>query len=98
MKLLFESPPRWPRFSIAELMATIAAIALAIAISLAMQWMVPLFLACSVMLTGLMERAGLRSVRILIVVCVLGIALGLALGPIATNCHPLRSPVPARGP
>jgi predicted membrane-bound spermidine synthase len=74
MFTLFQTHPRIPRFSIAELMAVVAALAVALA------WPVVLLPTCGVVLTFALRRAGLTLLAICVIMSVLGSALGLASG------------------
>ena len=73
MNVLFQSRRGWPRFSIAEIMAAIAAIAFAVV------WPVASLPVCSGILIVLLHRAGFTLLGLLIIAGVLGLALGLAL-------------------
>ena len=73
MNVLFRSKHGWPRFSIAEIMAAIVAIALA------MVWPVASLPVCGGILIVLLHRAGFTLLGMLIIAGVLGFALGLAL-------------------
>ena len=73
MNVLFQSRHGWPRFSIAEIMAAIVAIAVA------MVWPVAFLPVCAGILIVLLHRAGFTFLGMVIIASVLGLVLGLAL-------------------
>jgi hypothetical protein len=74
MSIRLQPHPRKIRVSIAELMAVVAALAVALA------WPVVLLPTCGSVLAIALHRAGFTTVTILLIMSILGFVLGLTSG------------------